>query len=100
MQAQVHCETKPGQIGLNPDYNMTFFISTRVCQYTQIKRWIWFTKREPFHVLLPLLHHVVPLKSGNCRLTIPIVKECCAHDVLPQAFDIGMFKSGKTILLQ
>ena len=53
------------------------------------------SKREPFHALLPLLRHVVPLNDGNCRLTIPVVKERCAREALPHAFNIGVFKYGK-----
>ena len=54
------------------------------------------SKREPFHELLPLLRHVVPLNDGNCRLTIPVVKGCCAREALSHAFDIGVFKYGKS----
>ena len=50
------------------------------------------SKREPFHELLPLLRHVVPLNDENCRLTIPVVKGHCARDALPHIFHIGMFK--------
>ena len=53
------------------------------------------SKREPFHALLPLLRHVVPLNDGNCRLTIPVVKGRCAREALPHAFNIGVFKYGK-----
>ena len=57
------------------------------------------SKREPFHALLPLLRHVVPLNKndGNCRLTIPVVKGRCTHDTLPHAFHIGVFEFVKTI---
>ena len=54
------------------------------------------SKREPFHVLLPLLRHVVPLDDGNCRLTIPVVKGLCAREALPHAFNIGVFRYGKS----
>ena len=54
------------------------------------------SKREPFHALLPLLRHVVPLNDGNCRLTIPVVKGRCAREALPHAFSIGVFKYGKS----
>ena len=54
------------------------------------------SKREPFLALLPLLRHVVPLNDGNCRLTIPVVKGRCAREALSHAFDIGMFKYGKS----
>ena len=50
------------------------------------------SKREPFHVLLPLLRHVAPLNDGNCRLTMPVGKGRCARDALPHAFHIGVFK--------
>ena len=50
------------------------------------------SKREPFHALLPLLRHVVPLNDGNCRLTMPVGKGRCARDAQPHAFHIGVFK--------
>ena len=96
-QAQVHWDNKPRQIGLNPDYNMTFSISPRVCLYSSLKIRISYSKREPFRVLFPLLRHVVPLNDGNCRLTIPVIKGRCARDALPHAFHIGVFKFVKTI---
>ena len=46
-------------------------------------------------MLLPLLCHVVPLNNEICRLTMPVVKGHCAHDMLPHTFNIGMFKSFK-----
>ena len=55
------------------------------------------SKREPFHALLPLLRHVVPLNDGNCRLIILVVKGRRARDALPHAFHIGVFKVLKTI---
>ena len=55
-----------------------------------------YSKREPFHALLPLLRHVVPFKDGNCRLTIPVVKGRCACEALSHAFNIGVFKYGKS----
>ena len=54
------------------------------------------SKLEPFHALLPLLRHVVPLNDGNCRLTIPVVKGRSAREALPQAFNIDVFKYGKS----
>ena len=54
------------------------------------------SKREPFHALLPLLRHVVPLKDGNCRLTLPVVEGRCAREALSHAFNIGMFKCDKS----
>ena len=53
------------------------------------------SKREPFHMLLLLLRHVVPLNDGNCRLKIPVVKGRYAREVLPHAFNIGGLKYGK-----
>ena len=55
------------------------------------------SKREPFHALLSLLRHVVPLNDGNCRLTIPVVKGRCAREALPHSFNIGVFKFVLTI---
>ena len=54
------------------------------------------SKQEPFHALLPLLRHVVPLNDVNCRLTIPVIKGRCAHEALPHAFNIGVFKYCKS----
>ena len=54
------------------------------------------SKREPFHALLPLLRHVVPLNDRNGRLTITVIKGLCAREALPQAFNIGVFKYGKS----
>ena len=34
--------------------------------------------------------------DGNCRLTIPVVEGRCAREVLPRAFNIGVFKYGKS----
>ena len=53
------------------------------------------SKREPFHALLPLLHQVVPLNDGNCRLSIPVAKGCWACEVLPHACNIGVFQYGE-----
>ena len=94
-QAQVHCDNKPRQIGLNHNYNMTFSISPHEFYYLHVKAHMC-SKWEPFHVLLPLLCHVVPLNDVNCCLTIPVVKGHCALKVLPHAFNIGMFKYGKS----
>ena len=47
-------------------------------------------------MLPPLLRHVMPLNHRNCRLTMPLGKECCAHDALPHTFDIGVFETIKT----
>ena len=55
------------------------------------------SKREPFHALLPLLRHAVPLNDGNCRLTMPVGKGRYARDALPRAFHIGVFKFVFTI---
>ena len=54
------------------------------------------SKGEPFHALLPLLRHVVPLNYGNCHLTIPVVKGRCAREALPHAFNIGVLKYDKS----
>ena len=56
-----------------------------------------YSKREPFRALFPLLRHVVPLNDGNCRLTIPVVKGRCAHEALPRAFNISVFKYSTTV---
>ena len=56
---------------------------------------MWRPKREPFHVPVPLLRHVVPLNDGNCRHTIPVAKGRCARDALRRIFHICVFKWGK-----
>ena len=53
------------------------------------------SKWEPFRVLPPLLHHMVPLNDGNCCLTMPAINRLCPCDALPHTFNIGMFKSIK-----
>ena len=52
-------------------------------------------EREPFHVLLPLLHLMVPLNVGNCHLTMPVIKGRCACNALSNKLNIGEFKSIK-----
>ena len=54
------------------------------------------SKQEPFHALLPFLRHVVAFNDGICPLTIPVVKGHCDHEALPHAFNIGVFKYGKS----
>ena len=93
-QAPGHCDNKPRQIGFNHDNNMAFSISHE-CQYSLLKIRIWCSKQELYHVLLPLLRHVVPLNDRNCCLTIPVVNGRCARDALRHTFGIGMFKSVK-----
>ena len=44
----------------------------------------------------PLLRHMVPLNDGNCHLTLPVVKGRYAREALPHAFNIGVFKYGKS----
>ena len=39
-----------------------------------------------------IIHNVVPLNNGNCRLTIHMVKGRFAREALPHAFNIGLFK--------
>ena len=67
-----------------------------------LRRGIWRTVRTspcalwpqtPTNRLFTLLHHVVPLNDGNCRLIMPVVKGRCARDALPYTFDIDEFKS-------
>ena len=41
-------------------------------------------------------HCYVTWNDGNCRLTIPVVKGCCAREALPHTFDIGVSKYGKS----
>ena len=82
-------------VGLNHDYNMTFSISPLNVSILHLK--YEDCARIESRVLLPLLRHVVPLNDGNCRLTIPVVKERCARDPLPQIFNSGVFKVVKTI---
>ena len=58
--------------------------------------WIWCLKWELFHMLLPLLRHMVLFNHRNCHLSKPVIKGTFAHDPLLQTFDIGMFKWGKS----
>ena len=51
--------------------------------------------QEPFHMVLPMLHHIVTLGNGNCYLIMPVVKGRCSYDALPHIFDIDTFKCGK-----
>ena len=98
-----YCSHKPECIGTtNPDRSVLITIIT---WHFQFHPWMLVistqkahmcSKRELFHELLPLLRHVVPLNDGNCRLTIPVVKGCCAREALSHAFDIGVFKYGKS----
>ena len=53
-----------------------------------IKRRIWCSKWEPFHLLLPLSCHVVSLDDGNCRLTMPVVKGCFVSEALAHAYSL------------
>ena len=92
-QVRVQCDNKPRQIGVNHNYNMSFFISIRECQYPPHKIRILCTKREPFRVLLPLLRHVLPLNHENCHLAMPVGKGRCASDALTHTFNSGVFKS-------
>ena len=96
---RVHWDNKPWQIGLNHDYNKAFSISTREWQYSPLEIRIWCSKREPFHVLLPLLRHVVPLNNGNCRLTMR-QGTLRSWRATPYLDNIAVFKSVKIILLQ
>ena len=57
---------------------------------------IWRSKREPVGVLLPLLRHVVPLKDGDCRLTMPVVRGRGKHDLPHEITQICVFKCGKS----
>ena len=61
-------DNKPQHFSLNHHYNMTFSISPRECQYIPLEIRIWCSKREPFHVLLPLLRLVVPLNARDAAL--------------------------------
>ena len=91
-QAQVHCDNKPRQIGLNHNYNMTFLISPHGCPYSPLKWRSSRSKREPFRVLLPLLRHVAPLSDGKLLSHNAVVKGRCAHDAIPWTFHIEVFK--------
>ena len=95
-----HCLHKPECIGTtNPDrlvlITWHFQLHPVNVNNLHLKENMCF-KWEPLYALLPSLHHVVPLNDGNCRLTIPIVKGSCAHEALPHAFNIGVFKCGKS----
>ena len=72
-----------------------FQFSPPECWYCPFEIRIWCLKQEPFHMLLPLLRHMVPLNDRNCRLTMPVIKGRAALDALHHAFDIGVFKTVK-----
>ena len=94
-QAQVHCDNKPWQIGLNHNYNMTFLISPHGCPYSPLKWQSSRSKRQPFRVLLPLLRHVAPLSDGKLLSHNAVVKGRCARDAIPWTFHIEVFKCGQ-----
>ena len=92
-QARVHWDNKHWQISLNHNYNITFIISLYKCEYSALEIWILCSMREPIHMLLPLFSLVVPLNDRNFCLTMPVVKGCCACDLLHDTFNIDKFKS-------
>ena len=57
-------------------------------------------KVRAVRTLLPLLHHVVPIIDGDCRLAKPVIKGRSARDALSHTFNIGVFKYGQIILPQ
>ena len=91
-RALMHCDNKSRQIGVNYDYDMLFSNSPRECWYYSLNIQIWFSKRWASRMLF----HVVPLKDGNCRLTMP-VQGRCTSDALTHTFDIGVFSLLKEI---
>ena len=68
-------DSKPRQIALNHNYNMTISFSSCECYYSPLQIRISCSNREPFRMLLPLLRHVVPLNDGNFRLTCPSLRD-------------------------
>ena len=98
-----YCSQKPECIGTtNPDRSVPITIITWHFEFHPVnvsnlpQKTHKCLKREPFHVLLPLLRHMVPLNDENCRLTIPVGKGRCAREALPHAFNIGVFEYGKS----
>ena len=98
-----YCSHKPECIvTTNPDRSILITIITWHFQFHHMNvgnihgKGAYVLEAKPFHALLPLLRHVVFLNDGNCRLIIPVIKGCCAHEVLPHAFNIGVFKYGKS----
>ena len=97
-----YCSHKPDCIGkTNPDRSVLITIITWNFQFhpmnvSNLHICALCSKREPFHTLLPLLRHLVPLNDGNCCLTIPVVKGRCAGEALLHAFDIDVSKYGKS----
>ena len=81
----------PSGTVLNQDYNMTYSIAHRECQYSPHKIGIWCSRRDTFRVLLPLLRHEVPINHGRCRLTMPIV--ALVMLCITILIFIGVFKS-------
>ena len=91
-----NCDNKTRQVGLNYDYNLTFFYFTQwMLVFFHSKRRIWISMRELLRVLPPLVHDR-PLNDDNCRLTTSIIKGRCARDVQPCIVNTGVFKSHKT----
>ena len=98
-----YCSHKPECIGTtNPGRSVLITIITWHSQFHPVNvsnlrvKGAYVLEASPFHALLPLLRHVVRLNDGNCHLTIPVVKGRCAREVLPHAFDIGVFKYGRS----
>ena len=115
--SRVHCSNKTRQIVFNHDYNMAFFISpmnVSILPELQGSK-IHGTNMGPTWVLsAPCWLHEpcyqgcfmlssrcyftwcpLTINDGNCHLTIPIVKGCCANDMPPHTFNMRVYKCSK-----
>ena len=72
---------------------MTFSISPQEWWYFPFKIQIWCSKREQFSMLLPLLHHMVPLTTDIFAAQCPLGR--CTYDALSHTFDISVFQNVK-----
>ena len=94
-QALVHCDNKSRRIGLNHDYNIAFLISPENVNFLHLK-WVY-AARSKSRFTCYSHYYVMTLNDGYDRLTMPVVKRCCARDAPPDTFSIGVFISGKRI---
>ena len=81
-QARVHCDNRPRQIGLNHNYNMTFSISPRECQYSPLKIRIsqWVNSVPPYVRKLHFMYEAIRT-SGKCRWNIYRTSSKCRWSI-------------------
>ena len=72
-QARVHCDNKPQQIGLDHDYNLTFFVNVSILRL----KYKYGAQSESRFACYSYCYVMwCPLNDGNFRLTMPLVKTC------------------------